>query len=1315
LQSVRPLVALAAVSDGPPDQSAPASKPAPAAPGPRRKRHRIRNGLLILLAALVLFHRPLLIALIHAEAVHIAAEQNVRLSVEVDGTIFTNLSLRNISATPNGRGPTPVDNISIEEMTVRYSVLSLLRHGESEFLQSYTLRNAIISVKPVEGTSEQKSDLASTLHDLIQQPALFSDRVEIDNLNLVAHVPDGEFAVKGLSLLLDPVESGSMKIAVLQIPKIRTWRDLSATTSYADRDMILRGLELDPQIVVQRFELDASQRAEGINRLAVQGNFFGGAADFSLLVKELPGKHENNVSNALAQVDSTVTDLSLEKVSQYFGEGAPAVGSLSDASMHLSGDPNTPASWTGTMSAVAGAVRAGDFVMDKAVTWLDASKGWATFGATLFSGSNSISAQAEGKLPDSLDGFAGSVIDGWFYVAGDDPHHLVTDISSGKVNGSGTFDLRDNSLRAGLDMKATDLYGNSVEVASGDFHAEMTKAFSSGSGGTFDGLAIEAHGRGAELRAGDYALDSAAVDFSLEDGVARFENVAATRAQNSLAASGTYWLPRDLASAGSAPASFQFSVQAPSIAAFRAEPNLNGPDGNLEAGGSVTNGPSGWNGAISGSASDLRMRDFAAQGFEFGVTIRNSVAAIDTLRFALNPTDGFSASGHVDLQKPYSYDGILKAQIRDLSKFNALVPSLKGGVAGALGLDWQGEGDLDTLASTGSLNFSLRNGRVADVHAINAAIAGSYNPEEIDFPSFSVTSSLGAVSAVIAANNNVLRVNNISVKQAGRTLLTGGAALPLDLHTPAQPETLIPSNGPIFADLVSGEIALESFFPRGKAPATGVAKITIAARGTIDQPEAHVVVSGRNLQAAAAATLAPAALDAEFSLIGDQLCLKARIAQPSISPIDISGTVPLPLKECLRNGYVDTNSPVRLSVRMPSSSLSFVTRIVPAVRYIQGTAQASVDVAGTIAKPVLSGAALVDLQAVRLTDPTMPSISGFRADMRFAGDQLTLQQFSGNLSGGQFTMTGGVLFNSLVNPTISLHFVSKGDLVMRNEAVTVRTDSDIRVLGPLSAASVIGDVGITKSRFFKEIEILPLELPGRPAPAPPSIPGPPSINIPPFNNWKFALKIHTKDPFIIQGNLANGQALIDLNLGGTGKAPTLDGTVRIENFVASLPFSKLRVTNGFVYFSKDDPFMPQLNIQASSTLQDYNINVFIYGAASDPKTVLSSEPPLPQEDIVALLATGATASNLSSGNALAGRAAILLFQQIYHKIFKAKPPSDNESFMSRFKVDVGAVDPRTGQQEIRSSFQLSPDFYLIGELDVGGDIRGMVQYLLRFK
>ena len=1321
LQSSRRLLVLGAVNEGQPENSTPGSASTTGSPKRGRRRwRRFVRALLIALALLIAFHRPLLLALVHAVAVEVAARQNVQLSFGVEGTIFTNISLKNISAVPNRKGPTPVEVISIEEVTVNYSISSLLRKGMSEFLRSYQLRNAFIVVKPVEGTTEQKSDLASTLHGLIQQPALFSDRVEIDNLNLIAHIPDGEFAVKGLELTLDPVQPGALSVALLQIPKVRTWHDLKATTTYTNRDMIVRGLEIDPQIVVQQFELDASQRAQGVNRLDVQGSVFGGSADFSLLVRELPGKHANNVSKALVQINSTVHGLSLERVSEYFGAGTPAAGSISEATVHLTGDPNTPSSWTGSITTDVGTVKAGGAVLDKANLRLDVDKGWGTFGTTLFSGSNSVTVQGDGRLPDTLEGFAGSTITGWLNISATDLHHFAASATGGRVAGNGTFELRNNTVRANLEITAAGVNSNGLDVSAAGMKAQIIKVLTtpdkSGSGAAvFDGLQAQFDGHVSDIRAGAYAVDSADVDVAVKEGIARIDKIAVRRANNGLSASGTCTLPRDMTSWQTTPASIDFSLQAPSIAAFDDEPNLKGPDGVVQAAGTLRNGPDGCDGSITADVTGLRMQDFSADGAKVDVTIQKSIATINSLTFSLNPTDGFSATGHVGLRAPYAYDGGVQAQIRDLSKFNAFVSNLKGGLAGALNLDWKGKGDLSTLRSTGDLQFSLKNGKVADVQTINAAIVGSYSPEQLDFPTFAITSNKGDISAVIAAQSNVLRVNNIAVKQGGRVLLTGSVAIPLDLRRPGQPETLIPTTGPLFADLVSSSISLESFFPKDQAPGKGTAMVSIKARGTIDEPDVRVIVTGSGLQAKAAATLAPAALNADFTLLGTQLSLKARIAQPSISPVDIAGTIPLPLKQVLREGRPDPQSPVQLSIRVPQSSLAVVTRIVPAIRYIQGTAEASVDIAGTIAKPVLSGAALLDLPAIRLADPDMPSVSGFRGDISFSGNQLTIRQCGGNLSGGKFDVSGGVLFKDLTNPNIDIHFVSQGDLLLRNEAVTVRADSDIRVTGPLAAASVSGDIAITKSRFFKEIEILPIELPGRPAPKPPAVPAAPSIDTPPLRDWKFALKIHTKDPFIIQGNLANGSALIDLNLGGTGKAPTLDGTVRIENLVASLPFSKLRVTNGFVYFSKDNPFMPQLNIQAASNLQDYNINVFIYGTAQDPKTVMSSEPPLPQEDIVALLATGATTSNLTNGNALAGRAAVLLLQQLYHKVFKSKPPSDNESFISRFKVDVGGVDPRTGQQEISSRFKLSDQLYLVGDLDVGGDIRGEVRYLLHFK
>ena len=115
---------------------------------------------------------------------------------------------------------------------------------------------------------------------------------------------------------------------------------------------------------------------------------------------------------------------------------------------------------------------------------------------------------------------------------------------------------------------------------------------------------------------------------------------------------------------------------------------------------------------------------------------------------------------------------------------------------------------------------------------------------------------------------------------------------------------------------------------------------------------------------------------------------------------------------------------------------------------------------------------------------------------------------------------------------------------------------------------------------------------------------------------------------------------------------------------------------------------PKLDLTAESEIREYHINVYIYGSASDPKVSMTSEPPLPQEDIISLLATGTTISELTGNSeVLAGRAASLLFQQLYHKIFKNKAPGENVPVLNRFEVEAGNVDSRTGRQEIAAKVQ----------------------------
>ncbi len=165
-----------------------------------------------------------------------------------------------------------------------------------------------------------------------------------------------------------------------------------------------------------------------------------------------------------------------------------------------------------------------------------------------------------------------------------------------------------------------------------------------------------------------------------------------------------------------------------------------------------------------------------------------------------------------------------------------------------------------------------------------------------------------------------------------------------------------------------------------------------------------------------------------------------------------------------------------------------------------------------------------------------------------------------------------------------------------------------------------------------------------------------------------------------------------------------------------MPFSRLEIAQGFLYFDPSDSFNPKIDLQGTSLIRDYTVHVYVYGTSLSPEAVFSSEPPLPQEEIISLLATGVTREELvGNNNVLAGRAAMLLVQQLYRKVFKKGDATKSNSVFDKLQVDVGNVDPRTGQQTATARFKLNEQFLLIGDLEVGGDFRGMVKYLIRFK
>jgi len=1317
--------------------------PEPAAPIPPspRKRGWFRRSLrwigVVLLIA-VIFHRPLFHFTVRTALRLVALRMKVDLDLRTSGTIFTTLNIEDVYARAQAGSEMPIRAIDIGSVQVRYSIPNLIKGGIGEFISSYEIHHATLDLvaQPSESAKERKEKvrIATLLHDILGQPAAYSDRVWIEDFSITVTAPNNVTEVKHVHLRLDPEQAGWLRIGVLAIPGIPRWENLSAVTSYESRNFFIRELRLAPELVLEEIKFDASQRAQNKGSVSLKALAFGGTARLALSGEKLRKQAKNLVNGYDTKLQLDLADIALDRATAYFGAPKPPVARLARLSLAFTGEPELPQTWRGSLAARVEDIAAGPVKLDAANLDLRFNDGRAEITTiNVTAGRNTVGLNATVALPASVNDFAKSDLDARIAIDAPELTALTAampDPLTGAVNGGGTIALRAGQVRAELAITARDVANKTLALPVGKISLQAIKQLDPAPPGPFDGLDGRLSVELSNLRVQTFAIDSARVDIEARNRFIKLHALEVNRGDNRVGAEGTARIPEDPKLLAKTPVDAQFTIAIPRLADFGIAAKDQTLAGRLEGRGNLKLVEAALAGGLTLEGGEFRLGGFTAQRLAVKADVANQEVTITQLALQLNGTDQIVATGKAGIAKPFGYEGALLVDIKNLAALQPLLAVFgqTQPLAGAFNFQWNGKGTAEPQAHSGQLALAITKAKFGAIDLSEARFGGLYTPEFAESKPFKFVVGTMSLAGAVEYRAARLRLKDLKLEQAGTPVLSGYVFLPFD---PANTKQPIAFDQRIAADINTDKLDLEKLlasFGQKDTPVAGAFTANLVASGTLREPFVHLKVTGERLQAKAVKQLEPGTLGLDLHYSNKELTLAATLKQPLIQPLTIKARAPLDLDALIDSKKLDPQLPIEASAQLPPSALAFVPRLAPAVRRIEGTAALDVRVGGTVAKPVFSGGVDVDLKGARMTDENIPAIGAFRAKLAFADSKLNLQTFEGELGGGKFKLSGSVNLADPKNPVFALRLVSDEVLVKRDDSITIRADTDVKLDGPLAAASVSGVVYVVRSRFFREIDILPIALPGRPKPAPKTASAGPaviSIPAPPLRDWKFDLALKTKeaDPFLIRGNLANGAVSLNLKLGGTGLAPYLEGSAKIEKFVASLPFSTLSITSGFLAFTKDQPFQPSLEIQADSQVRDYAVHAFIYGRATEPQVQLSSEPPLPHGDIVSLLATGTTTSELGgSADALASRAAMLAVKQLYQKVFKknAAPPPDEKqgsgSFADRFQVELGALSNRSGGgQEVKTRFRFNDQIYVIGDLGLDGNFTGSLRYLIRFR
>ncbi len=746
-------------------------------------------------------------------------------------------------------------------------------------------------------------------------------------------------------------------------------------------------------------------------------------------------------------------------------------------------------------------------------------------------------------------------------------------------------------------------------------------------------------------------------------------------------------------------------------------------------------------GSASGPLAALRVQDFThavASGnarlsgvvwknarldsAELDAGLRDGRAEVRNFRVEFDPQNTVTANGRVTLDKAMTFDGDLKAGLTQLGKLAgwfelAKAPRVTAGSATVL---WNGSGRVSPREIHGAGSVKIAGlKREGSADALSLELEARHDGQRAEIAKLQFTSGAIRGEATASLTETELNIPRLSVSSGALRVVEGSANVPLLMTQTPRPPVPIDPKRPLSIKLHTEKLDLAKLLAAlGQKPAaSGSIDADIKLNGTLGQLAGAIVVKAQNVRAAAAGnTLSPARIDVNAVFAQNRIDATATVKQAPLQTFTAKAVLPLDFARVIAEPRVALDAPVDVAIDLPDSDVAALKPFFPVLAQLEGTVGMKVRASGPVKNIQWSGTARLDVPNAELKQSTM-TIRDLKARASLAGQRITIDELSAILSGGSIRGAGTIDLVPLRDPAINVRLEAKEALIVRNDAMSLRADGALTCIGTLSKAAIAGKMDLVRGRVFKEIEFLPLSLPNQLPPPPPAVSTRvKTITLPPLlSQWTFDIDVVSRDPVRLLGNVLNGGAVSDIHIGGTGAAPEVAGKISLEGARVRLPFSRLNITRGDIVFSKDAPLEPQLDLQGETVINNYFVTVRGSGPARAPKITLSSSPPLKENEIAALLATGSTVGDEGglAGEA-ANRAAFLVVSRLYRKLLGKSAPKRYDEEPPRLTFSFSPLSTGTSQRGVTATYQVSENVEAVGTVGDRG-FRGLLHYLIRFR
>ena len=282
---------------------------------------------------------------------------------------------------------------------------------------------------------------------------------------------------------------------------------------------------------------------------------------------------------------------------------------------------------------------------------------------------------------------------------------------------------------------------------------------------------------------------------------------------------------------------------------------------------------------------------------------------------------------------------------------------------------------------------------------------------------------------------------------------------------------------------------------------------------------------------------------------------------------------------------------------------------------VSGLASIHMTVGGTLSDPVPQGT--IQIKNGAATYAGLPSgLSEMNGSLAFTQDRVHIEQLTARTGGGTLDLKGDATnYNRQLN--FNLTAVGKEVRLRYPPGVSSTADGELHWVGSRAASTITGNVLVNKLAVTPGFDFGSyLQKTRQTAAITPATS--------PLYNVKLDVSVQTAPELQMKTAVARLSGDADLRLRGSLARPSVLGRADILEGDATFNGIKFRLERGDITFANPVAIEPQVNLEATTHVRNYDLDVTVTGTPERLNVNYRSEPPLPKSDIIALLALGRT-------------------------------------------------------------------------------------------